>query len=485
MNLLKQVFIVIFLLTANSINADSVNEELRITLQKSNITLDPGSIRDTQSLFISRQINCELIRNQGSAYVLEAADTINYITPLKIRIKLKKIKFHDGSLVKSEDVIASFDYINQSKSVFNNFWTWIDKIQAIDDRTIEISLNKEAPQLLRVLSSSNYTIFKKEFIENAKIDARLWKKPIGCGGYKVIQFGKHVIKLAPISKGLPIRFDVIKDNQVDSNDLTKYDIINLNIRGNSEQLKNFNIIDLYSPKQLYVGLNSNSNRWKNKYERCLFLSSLQIDEQLLNNYEKETELANDFFPKGTFGYDKESDFNKKLSKLAKSAIYNSNPQPLCLAYLTVSVQEKQKILYQNMFKKIYPNISLKEISNVKEYGKYFANSKCDVLIFGLVSDYFDGYEFLTIYQDNKANFTGIASKKLDEQITKSQFISNPLKRVQAYRNIVDNIADLCVVRPIFTSLTKEIFVRKNLNTPGIGLSVFHQYFLGNISRDAP
>ncbi len=487
MTLFKKIIILIFILTANCLNARSINDELRVTLQKSKITLDPGNIRDSQSLFISRQVNCELIHNQGSVYVLDAADSINYITPLKIRIKInEKIKFHDGSLVKSEDVIASFDYIGQSKNVLNNFWSWIDKIHAIDDKTIEISLKKEAPQLLRVLSSSNYTIFKKEFIEKAKIDARLWQKPLGCGGYKVVEFGNHVIKLTPISKGLPIRFDIIHDNQIESQDLSKYDIINLNIQGDSEELKEFNIVELFSPKQLYVGLNSKSNFWKNKYERCLFLSKLKINKKILKNYEKETELANDLLPKGTFGYSREVDFNEKLSKLAKKyepINFNSNPQSFCLAYLTVSVQEKQKISYLNMFKKIYPDVSLKEISNVKQFGKKFIDEKCDALIFGLVSDYFDGYEFLTVYQDNKANFTGIVNKKLVQQITISQFISNSSNRAKEYRNIIDKIADLCIVRPIFTSLTKEIYIRKNLKAPGIGLAVLHQYFLGNISRE--
>ena len=94
MKILKILVLLIFIITMNNIYANSMNNEIRVTLQKSKITLDPGNVRDSQSLFISRQVDCELIRSQGSTYVLEAAKSINYITPLKIRIQLNnKIKF--------------------------------------------------------------------------------------------------------------------------------------------------------------------------------------------------------------------------------------------------------------------------------------------------------------------------------------------------------------------------------------------------------
>lgn len=487
MNMFIKIIILFILLVGNNLNAKSVNDELRVTLQKSKITLDPGRIRDSQSLFISRQIDCELIRTQGSAYILEAAKSINYITPLKIRIKLNdNIKFHDGSQIKAEDVLASYDYINKSKNVFNNFFTWIDKIHVVNDTTIELVLKKETPQLLKVLSSSSYPIFKKEFLEKAKVDKRLWENPLSCGRYKISEFNNKEIQLTPISNGLPIRFYLINENQIDSKDLGKYDIITLNILGKSEQINDFNLVELFSPKQFYIGLNPASNLWKDKYERCAFLSKLNISEEMLKKYGNNTIIANDLIPKSTFGYSKEVNFNDQLKKLAQNAQdikFQLNGRSLCLAYLTVSVQEKQKKLYLDLFKDIYPNISMKPILNVKQFGKQFVDEHCDVIIFGLVSSYYDGYEFLTVFEDNDANFTGGGDKKLFHQIMNSQYISNPLNRANEYRNIINKIAKLCVVKPIYTSLIKKVYIRKTLKAPGIGLTVLHQYFLGNISRE--
>ena len=486
MTILKKIIVLIFILTANNLYANANNDELRVTLQKSKITLDPGSVRDSQSLFISRQVDCELIRTQGSAYVLEAAESINYITPLKIRIKINdKFKFHDGSSITADDVLASFEYINKSKNVFNNFFTWIDSMYVIDNKTIELNLKKETPQLLKVLSSSNYPIFKKEFLDKANIDAKSWEKPLGCGGYKISEFNNNEIKLIPISQGLPIRFYLIDKNQIESKESSKYDIINLNILGKSQELKEFNLVELFNPKQFFIGLNLKSNLWKNKYERCSFLSKLNINENILTKYGRHTVRANDLLPRGTFGYSKDADFNDQLIKAEKKSKINKsnfNKKSFCLAYLTVSVQEKQKEFYLAMFKEAFPDISMKPIYDVKQFGKKFVDENCDAIIFGLVSSYFDGYEFLTIFEDNGANFTGTTDKKLFQQIITSQYISNSLSRAKAYRNIINKIADLCVVKPIFTSLIKEVYIRKTLKTPGIGLTVLHQYFLGNISR---
>lgn len=434
MTILKKIIILIFMIKANNLDANSLNHELRITLQKSKITLDPGKVRDSQSLFISRQVDCELIRSRGSTYVLEAAESINYITPLKIRMKINnKIKFHDGSPITADDVLASLDYINKSKNVFNNFFTWIDKINLIDDKTIEFNLKRETPQLLKVLSSSNYPILKKGFLKMVKKDMSLWEKPLSCGGYKISEFNNDEIKLTPVSKGLPIRFFLINGNQINSKELNKYDIINLKVLGNSPELKDFNLVELFSPKQFFIGLNSRSNLWKNKYERCAFLSNIDFNKDVLKKYGDDTLPANDLLPKGTFGYSEEANFNGQLIKLAKKSNPTKstiNKQPFCLAYLTVSVQEKQKKLYQSLFKKIYPNISLKPIANVKQFGKEFSNKKCDAIIFGLVSSYFDGYEFLTIFENNDANFTGSTNKKLFQQIINSQYISSALIRAR-------------------------------------------------------
>ncbi|HLB43299.1 MAG TPA: ABC transporter substrate-binding protein [Gammaproteobacteria bacterium] len=485
---MKKILIIfsLFAATCPAITmADLNKKELRVTLQTSVISLDPGGVQDSQSLFVSRQVNCQLVRNQGSIFVLDAAESIKYITPLRVVLKINnKAKFHDNTLITAEDVIASFNYIKESRNIFKNVFFWIKKIEIADDKTVVFSLEKHIPQFLKVLSATNFTIFKKSFLEKARKDKSFWKVPLGCGGYKVAELNNQQIKLIPVSQGLPITFDLIKANQIDASQVGNYDIITLNVIGNSKELNDFNMLEMFDPLQYFIGVNSNSKLWKNKYDRCKFLAELDT-KNLFASYGKAAIEANDLLPRGTLGYSAGSDYAIEMAGLAKNAINresNVNLKSFCLSYLTVSIQEKNKNEYLNMFKKRYSNIIVKPIEDVKEFGKTFVNKNCDVLLFALKSNYYDGYEYLTIFENNDANFSGVHDKNLDAHILKSQYIENTNDRAKEYQIISKEIRDLCIIRPLFTIPTRRVYVRKNLKTPGIGLISIHQYYLGGISR---
>lgn len=479
------MIVFLFFLYSVVAKADSNKKELRVTLQSSEISLDPGGIQDSQSLFVSRQVDCQLVRNQGSIFVLDAAESIKYLTPLKIIIKISdKSKFHDGSPITSEDVVASFNYIKEKRNIFKNFYIWVDNIHVKDNKEIVIILKKHIPQFLKVLSATNFNIFKKSFLEKAKMDKNIWKFPLGCGGYKVVEFNDQRIKLEPISSGLPIIFDLMKKNQLNAVEVGKYDIITLNVIGDSSNLYDFDTLEIFDPLQYYVGLNTKSKLWNNKSDRCRFLYELDVNN-LLNSYGKVAIPANDLLPRGTLGYNAKSNYLFELGKLVKYSAYRKKDpslNPFCLSYLTVSIQDNKKNYFLDMFKKNYSKIILKPINNVKRYGKTFINENCDALLFALKSNYFDGYEYLTIFENNDANFSGLYEEKLNSHILRSQMIEDSKDRAKEYQKISKEIRDLCFVRPLFTIATRRIYVRKTLKAPGIGLISIHQYYLGNISK---
>jgi ABC-type transport system substrate-binding protein len=120
------VWTIISLSFISNLTRANDNRELRVTLQSSLISLDPGGIQDSQSLMVSRQVNCQLVRSQDSVFVLDAAESIKYITPFEIILKLNnKVRFHDGSPVTAEDVLASFNYIKESRNILQNLFVWI------------------------------------------------------------------------------------------------------------------------------------------------------------------------------------------------------------------------------------------------------------------------------------------------------------------------------------------------------------------------
>lgn len=457
---------------------------IRIPLQASTIFFDPSGVQDSQSLFVSRQINCQLARNQGYFSELEAAESVKYISPKEILFKISnEARFNDGTQVTANDVLASFNYIKKSRHVFQNIFSWIQEIKISDDKTVVFILKKESPQFLKVLSSTNYPIFKKEFLEKAQKDHNLWKTPIGCGGYKVSEFTNNTIKLTPIKGGLPIIFDLTKMNQINADEIENYDIVSINVIGNSKKLSDFDIVNIHDPVQFFIGLNSKSKFWKNKYDRCKFLDKLQVG-RLLDAYGSPATGANDLLPKGTLGYNSSGSFKKIIHALSSKATNNDflpHPETFCLAYLKVSVQEKYKNDYLDMLKEIYPNVIMNQIKSTKKFGKDFLDSKCDAFLFAWKASYYDGYEYLTMFEDNKINFSGVYNQNLSGKITNSQAIASANKRSQAYQNIINEVANSCIITSLFTVPVKKIYVRKNLKTPGIGLVPTHLYYLGNVT----
>lgn len=252
-------------------NAESSIGELHIPLQASSISLDPSYVQDVPSLFVSRQINCQLIRNNGSVFYLEAAKSVRYVTPLQIIIKINdSAKFYDGSPVTASDVVASFNYIKKSRNVLRNVFSWVSNISVSDDKTIIFYLKKPIPQFINVLSSPHYAIFKKDFLKNVEMNKSLWKNPVGCGGYKIVLFNDKSISLMPVKKGIPIIFYPNNKNQISANEIDKYDIVSLNIVGSSKIMINYNTFDIFDPLQVYVGLNVKNKPWQSRQARCSF-----------------------------------------------------------------------------------------------------------------------------------------------------------------------------------------------------------------------
>jgi len=342
-----------------------------------------------------------------------------------IRISDQAI-FYDGTPVAAQDVVASFLYVKKTRNILRNMFSWVDRIDIVDSKTIIFRLKKSIPQFIRVLSSSHNAIFKKEFLDAAAKNNSLWSHPTGCGGYKIFSIEKNWINLIPIKEGMKVSFYLVSANQVPINSVDEYDLISLNVTGDLNKMNDFNKIEIFDPYQIYIGLNMKRPAWKYKNERCSFLAKLNL-EGLQKNYGIFGHSANEFFPLGTLGYSKNEQYFLSIKMAYKNhAVPKLNS--FCLSYLAVSFPEKYLSAYSNMLQMIYPAINLKPILNNKKFGEIFSNTYCDALIFGLKSNNLDGYEFLDVFASKDANFTGVMDNELAKQIKNSQDITNPQAR---------------------------------------------------------
>lgn len=474
-NYLKKCFCIILIVsTANAQPA------LNIPLHTAKLQLNPTGIQDRSALWVSRQINCQLVRTEGGVLTLEAARSIRYITPLKIAITLNpQAHFHDGSPVTADDVVASFNFLKTSRRVLLNIFSWVKNIQVINKNEIIVTLSKPIPEFLKVLSSPNYAIFKKTFLIKAKAHPELWNYPMGCGGYYVVKNTNTLMTIKPLNPdSLTVNFYLLASNQISPDMISHYNIINIHIAGKSHTPPGFRKINIFDPRQIYLGINSNLKPWQNRRNRCALLAKVKRNI-IKRGYGDNARPANDFVPAGVLGYQPAAHFIEDIRQQ-----YAITPLPplkhLCLSYLSVSIPQQFRRPFVQALSGIAPSIQTKVMTNDKQFGKVFSSSNCDLLAFDLKSNYLDAYEFILILSESDANFSGYYNDNLQHEIENSQNIANVYSRIKEYRKIINRIKKLCLIEPIVTLPYETIFVNNTLITPHLGSSALNDYYLGLI-----
>lgn len=473
--LLRLLFL-IFSFTAVELDAQD-NKTLKILLNASQISLNPTKTQDVSSLFISRQINCQLFRARSGEIFLEAASAIKYLNSKNILITINKnAKFTDNTPVESKDVIATFNYLKNSTNVFRNVFSWMKSIKKIDEKTFQIQLTHPVSNFLNVISSTNYAIYKEEFLK--KIDTQSWKIPIGCGGYKITERSHRFILLEPVNKNHhSIKFYFNQKQYYTSQDLNQYDLIYWRFPIKKEKLSQFKMISLFDPIQMYIGLNVTKKPWNTKEYRCSFLSKIDRDS-IIRQYNGDAIATNSLFPKGIIGYKRDTHFSKEAEH------YLNQPLPkldkLCLAFSRGAVPPNVQKYYENSIKPFYPSINTIQITNFQQAVSVFRNHHCDAIILGFKSNYFDGYEFLVPYSNSSINFSGLHNKHIDEQIESSQNIDNPMQRSVHYQHIEKELSKECITLPLLTIPMMHVYIKNSIDAPGIGRETINEYYLGNI-----
>lgn len=485
--ILKKSCLVILLLMAGlpSFADSAMTTAIRIPLATSFVSLDPSGIQDQSSLWVSRQVNCQLIRSNAGNLAMDAADSINFIDPLTLHVKLnQKMRFHDGSAVTSDDVMASFENIKKHRHAYRSIFSWVKNIQKIDDFNFRFLLHKPAPQFLDFLASPLYAVFKKSFIDQASQNSSLWEAPLGCGKYQISHHYKtiHQLVLKPAqNKNLrDLQFYLLGENQVFSYDVDKYDIVGLPIVGDAKAIPNYLTVKIFDPYHVFLALNARLPEWQSRENRCALFSKLDR-RPVLQSYGDVAEVAKDIYPRGILGYNSKIDYPADLLA-AKKPDLKPLQTGFCLSTLSVSIPLEKRQFYAEMLRSSYGDVLQQTIDNAKEFGKRFEESRCDALVLGLKSNVFDAYEYLLSFtsDDSTINFSGYRNPVIQKMIADSQNLENDFEKSVKYQEISEAVRKECVYYPILTIPMKNVLIKDNLKAPGLGSTPLNEYDLGEI-----
>jgi MarR-like DNA-binding transcriptional regulator SgrR of sgrS sRNA len=466
----------------NSSLASTTSNEILIPLSTSKISLDPTYVQDTASLWVARQVNCQLFRLKGKTAELEAAQSIRYLSPTSVQIELAEgIRFHDGTPVLADDVVASFDYLKKSRRVLRSVFDRIDHIKIAGPKNLIIVLKRPFPQIAEFLGAPNYAIFNKKFIEKAKRDVSLWNAPLGCGAYRVASTNSrsNEIKLLPIKLGLPIRFVLNTDGKITDEVLNSATILDTPFIRTTETPTGMVESKTFDPRQIFLVLNTRLKRWKDQSHRCELFRKIDRST-ILKAYPGTARLASSIFPQGVVGYHAEKfQWNDTLNKNTESLRHDSKFR---LTILGISVDAEHRNAYVEMLKAVLPDTQLEIMGSTVRFGETFTQSGSDGLIVGLKSNFFDGYEFLLPFVEPTANVTGIEDRDLSKLIHSSQTVSLPRERAQIYQLAEQKILNDCMMYPLITVPDRRVLLRSGWEFPLIGQVPINEYFLGKVRK---
>jgi ABC-type transport system substrate-binding protein len=182
---------------------------VQIPLLTSAISLDPTQIMDAPSLLVNQQITCQLMHMQNDQPQLEAAQSVRFLTPTRIEIRLRKnLEFTNGTPVTAEDVVDSIRFLKLHKEIIKNVMKWISSVNQLKEQKqigVIITLKKPIRHFLTLFSAESISIYPAWFLKQVIQNPSLWNQPISCGKYAISKRTIHTIMLTPhVPNALPI-----------------------------------------------------------------------------------------------------------------------------------------------------------------------------------------------------------------------------------------------------------------------------------------
>lgn len=433
-------------------------------------SLDPHQGKETPAVEVTDQIFDTLTVVDAATGELQPqiaeSWTQNSETSYTFNIR-KGVKFHDGSEVKAEDVKFSLERAINSAAV-SYIVDFIDKVEVVDDYTVNVELKAPYAPALRNLSVPFAAIVPKAVVEANEAEFVL--HPIGSGPYKFVEWKqgdsvtlerfddyyagaaetqKLVMKVIPEASQRTI---ALETGEVDlaydllPNDLEK-------VRSNSD----LQLFEAPSLTCYYISMNMNKAPFDNQQVRDAI--NYAIDRQLIIDTiaSGSGEPADAIIAPAVFGYSSpgayEYDPEKAKALLAEAGYPNGFETSIWVNDNQTRVEVCQAV--QAMLQEVGITCGIE----VMEFGSFISRTTAgehDMGYFGWVTSTTDAdYTYYSLEHSSQqgaaGNRTFINDPEVDKLVETGRTSADESVRLKAYEELAVKLKEINNNAPVYYS----------------------------------
>ncbi|RFU67102.1 ABC transporter substrate-binding protein [Peribacillus saganii] len=444
-------------------------------------SLDPAMTTEGESYNVTDSIYETLVQFGKDNTEVEAGLAEKWdISPdaTKFTFHLREgVKFHDGTDFNAEAVVKNFQRWSQSKdeakfayypSMFGGFEGdeshVIKEVKAVDEKTVEFTLNRPQAPFLKNLAMSPFAIASPTAFE--KGEDSLAKNPVGTGPFKFVSWKPNdIIDLERNEdywqEGLPklagVKFKVIKDNSARLNALIKGELdiidgLNPSDMGKVEADKNLALYERPSLNTGYLGFNVEKEPFNKKEVRQAISHLVNKEEIIKNFFEGTAQPATNPIPPSVSGYndaiqDREYDVEKAKELLKKAGLEKGFKMdlwamPIARPYMPNGQKVAEAL--QASFKEANIDVNIVTF----EWGTYLDKlraGEASVFMVGWNGDNGDADNFLYTLLDKDTigsnNYSRYANEEVHKLLIEAQSIADENKRNELYKKAQEIIFD--------------------------------------------
>jgi len=451
---LKSIVALLFILALGpSVSAQAATPKIYIKgVYSLPLSLDPVQMNDTASLVAGNLLYDGLLRFSPTLKI-EGALAEDWFTSADgraITFKLRSgAKFHDGSRVTSDDVVASLSRALSAESKVRKLYDCIQGIKAIDPQTVVIQLTHPFPPFLSVLAGATAKILPKKGLTTKNF----FEKPIGSGPFRLMSreaapFRRLVLEaFSEYYQGRPKLDQLVlqETSEAQALDLAAdgqiHDLANWPLTGEEPVFLKGQKITGPVASTWIIGLNTKIPPFNSKKVRQKFRQAVDV-EGFRKKFFADAIPSYGYVPPGLPGHLSSGVQEASIGAASKSKIKIVIPDGL------QQNKEMKTFLESNLRSKGW-NVEVVAMAWDKLMEGYVGKAHQAFLV-SMNMDYPDAEFLLQNFQStNSDNFSGLKNAKIDALLSEARTTQDRKKRQELYRSALALVNDAAVTVNLF------------------------------------